>query len=93
MSPTANSLIKSDINLAHQTSYRVGGDAQWYAAPRNWSELEACFSWYQGKDLPLTLLGAGSNLLISDRGIPGLVLSTRYFRDYQFEEQNGLTKT
>jgi len=90
MSPRIASLIKSDINLSHQTSYRVGGDAQWYAAPRNWSELEACFSWYQDQDIPLTLLGAGSNLLISDRGIPGLVLSTRYFRDYQFEDQNGL---
>ncbi|MGK7896145.1 MAG: UDP-N-acetylmuramate dehydrogenase [Xenococcus sp. (in: cyanobacteria)] len=90
MSSTIASLIKSEINLANQTSYRVGGNAQWYAAPKNWSELEACFSWYQDRDLPLTLLGAGSNLLISDRGIPGLVLSTRHFRSYQFTEQNGL---
>ena len=90
MNPAIASLIKSDVNLANQTSYRVGGAAQWYAAPRNWSELEACFTWYVQQDIPLTLLGAGSNLLISDRGIPGLVISTRYFRNYQFEEQSGL---
>jgi len=38
----------------------------------------------------LTLLGAGSNLLISDRGIPGFVLSTRYFRSYEFDAETGL---
>ena len=87
---TSDDLIKTGISLANQTSYKVGGDAQWYAAPRNWSELEASFAWYQSQDVPLTLLGAGSNLLISDRGIPGLVLSTRYFRSYEFDTETGL---
>ncbi len=83
-------IVQSDISLANQTSYKVGGDAQWYAAPRNWDELEATFEWYQKQDLPLTLLGAGSNLLISDRGVAGLVISTRYFRNYQFDAATGL---
>ena len=83
-------IIQSGISLANQTSYKVGGDAQWYAAPRNWDELEATFEWYQNQDIPLTLLGAGSNLLISDRGIPGLIISTRYFRSYKFDAETGL---
>ncbi len=85
-----SNIIQSGISLANQTSYKVGGDAQWYAAPRNWDELEATFEWYQNRELPLTLLGAGSNLLISDRGIPGLVISTRYFRSYEFDAETGL---
>jgi UDP-N-acetylmuramate dehydrogenase len=85
-----DNLIQSGISLASQTSYKVGGDAQWYAAPRNWDELEASFEWYQSQDIPLTLLGAGSNLLISDRGLPGLVLSTRYFRGYEFNSETGI---
>ncbi|MEM6610649.1 MAG: UDP-N-acetylmuramate dehydrogenase [Cyanobacteria bacterium P01_C01_bin.72] len=85
-----NNLIQSQVSLANQTSYKVGGAAQWYAAPRNWAELEASFEWYQAQDIPLTLLGAGSNLLISDRGIPGLVLSTRYFRGYEFDPETGI---
>ena len=85
-----DNLIQSDVSLASQTSYKVGGDAQWYAAPRNWSELEASFEWYQAQDVPLTLLGAGSNLLISDRGLPGLVLSTRYFRSHNFDPETGI---
>ncbi len=83
-------LIQSHVSLAPQTSYRVGGKAQWYAAPKNWEHLESCFDWYQSQDIPLTLLGAGSNLLISDRGISGLVISTRYFRSYEFDEDTGL---
>ena len=83
-------LIQSGVSLASQTSYKVGGDAQWYAAPRNWEELEQSFEWYQSQDLPLTLLGAGSNLLISDRGLPGFVLSTRYFRSYEFNPETGI---
>ena len=85
-----DNLIQSSVSLASQTSYKVGGDAQWYAAPRNWSELEASFEWYQSQDMPLTLLGAGSNLLISDRGLPGFVLSTRYFRSYEFDPETGI---
>ena len=86
----SDNLIQSGVSLANQTSYKVGGDAQWYAAPRNWNELEASFEWYQSQDIPLTLLGAGSNLLISDRGIPGLVLSTHYFRSYEFNPETGI---
>jgi UDP-N-acetylmuramate dehydrogenase len=73
-------IIIPEVSLANLTSFRVGGLAQWYAAPRNWSELETVFTWYNDQNLPLTLLGAGSNLLISDRGVTGLVLSTRNWR-------------
>jgi UDP-N-acetylmuramate dehydrogenase len=90
MTTNTEYLIQSQIPLANYTSYRVGGNAQWYAAPKNWEQLEACFDWYQAQDIPLTLLGAGSNLLISDRGIPGLTISTRHFRDYQFDLESGL---
>lgn len=85
-----DNLIQKSVSLASQTSYKVGGAAQWYAAPRNWDELEASFTWYQSQDMPLTLLGAGSNLLISDRGLPGFVLSTRHFRSYEFNSETGI---
>jgi UDP-N-acetylmuramate dehydrogenase len=90
MTPPTNNLIQTGISLSDKTSYKVGGAAEWFAAPRNWDELAASFEWYLAQDIPLTLLGAGSNLLVSDRGIPGLVLSTRYFRDYQFNAETGL---
>lgn len=79
-------LIQGQVSLADHTTYRVGGAAEWYTAPRNRQELLAAFEWLADKNLPLTLLGAGSNLLISDQGIPGLVLSTRYLRQSYFDQ-------
>ncbi|ACK66563.1 UDP-N-acetylenolpyruvoylglucosamine reductase [Rippkaea orientalis PCC 8801] len=81
--------ILPNFSLADQTSYRVGGQAQWYAAPRSWEALQATFEWFQTQDMPLMLLGAGSNLLISDRGIDGLVLSTRFLRHRGFDAETG----
>ena len=88
--PGTDCLIKSDISLANFTSLRVGGTAQWYVAPKNNEEIEATFAWYQHQDLALTFLGAGSNLLVSDRGLPGLVVSTRHLRHYHFDETTGI---
>lgn len=82
-----NSLINPQISLANLTSFRVGGKAEWYTAPRNWSELEKIWEWYNKESLPLTIVGAGSNLLISDRGISGLVLNTRYWRHSHFDHE------
>ncbi len=95
MNPTAINLpgtdcrIEPQVPLANFTTYRVGGAAEWYVAPKNRTELQASFEWYQGQDLPLTLLGAGSNLLVSDRGLPGLVVSTRHLRHSVFDPETG----
>ena len=83
-------LIHSRVSLANHTSYRVGGEAQWYVEPKSWQEVEAVFEWLEPKQLPLTFLGAGSNLLVSDRGISGLVLNTRYLRHYQWDQEQNL---
>jgi len=53
------------------------------------ADLQATLAWAQTQLIGVTLLGAGSNLLISDRGLPGLVLSTRYLRDTWFNEAAG----
>ncbi len=81
--------IKAQVSLATLTSFRVGGPAEWYAAPRNLDQLKASFEYAQTRDLAITMLGAGSNLLISDRGIPGLVISTRHLRHSDFDPQTG----
>jgi len=82
-------LIKPHVTLAAHTSFRVGGPAQWYVTPQRFAELQASFEWAQAQALPITLLGAGSNLLISDRGLPGLVISTRRLRQNQFNLSSG----
>lgn len=82
-------LIKPHVSLADFTSFRVGGPAEWFVMPKRIEDLQASFSWAQTEGLPITLLGAGSNLLISDQGLPGLVICTRHLRHLEFQPETG----
>lgn len=84
-------VAKAQYSLAALTTFKVGGAAEWFAAPRSVSELQACVQWANAEGLPITRLGAGSNLLISDRGLPGLVICTRYLRHVSFDETGLVT--
>ncbi len=81
--------INSQVSLAGLTSFRVGGPAEWYVAPRSLEALQASFAWAQDEGVPVTLLGAGSNLLVSDRGLSGLVVATRYLKQVNFNAETG----
>lgn len=78
--------IQSGIPLAPLTTFRVGGKAEWYCEPRSHLELQQCLAWARAEGIPTTLLGAGSNLLISDAGLKGLVIGTRRLRGIQLLE-------
>jgi UDP-N-acetylmuramate dehydrogenase len=82
-------IIKPKISLSSYTSYRVGGPAEWYVAPRSLESLQASVEYAKEHELPITVLGAGSNLLVSDNGIPGLVIATRHMRYSNFESESG----
>jgi UDP-N-acetylmuramate dehydrogenase len=87
--PSIQGLIKPQISLSSLTSWRVGGPAEWYAAPRQTKDLLPIFEWATAQGLPVTLLGAGTNLLISDRGLSGLVICTRHLRQIDFDPTTG----
>ena len=63
--------------LAPYTTFRVGGPADWLVEPRSSDEILAALRFARAADVPVTLLGGGSNVLVSDRGIRGLVLRPR----------------
>ncbi len=79
--------LRSQVSLAKATTFRVGGPAEWYAEPDCLEGLEAAIAWADARSMPITPLGAGSNLLVSDRGIDGLVIATRNLRDIQVDEE------
>ncbi|MEA5448326.1 UDP-N-acetylmuramate dehydrogenase [Leptolyngbya sp. CCNP1308] len=83
--------LKSQVSLQPLTTFRVGGLAEWLAMPRHQSELEQVLDWAIASNIKITPLGAGSNLLISDRGIPGLVICTRRWRGTEFDEAGRVT--
>lgn len=81
--------IQQHVSLAKLTSFRVGGAAEFFIAPRTLDELQAALSWADQQSVPVTLIGAGSNLLISDRGLEGLVICMRGMKQVQFEAETG----
>jgi UDP-N-acetylmuramate dehydrogenase len=80
--------IQSQVSLAEMTTFRVGGSAEWFVAPKTLEQLQVSYAWAQEQKLPVTFLGAGSNLLISDQGLPGLVISTRYLRQQTLDSSS-----
>ncbi len=75
--------------LAKLTTFRVGGNAEYLFLPKTAGLLQAALQWARQKELPVTILGAGSNLLISDRGLSGLVICTRAMRHTEFDAVTG----
>jgi UDP-N-acetylmuramate dehydrogenase len=75
--PRSSQLIQKDIVLAPYTSWKVGGLAEYFALPTSVEELQDVLKWAKQNSIPVTVLGGGSNVLISDHGIKGLVLCLR----------------
>jgi UDP-N-acetylmuramate dehydrogenase len=81
--------IQARFTLAEHTTFKVGGFAEWFVAPQSIEDLQISYGWALENNLETTLLGAGSNLLISDQGLPGLIISTRHLKQHTFDEQTG----
>jgi UDP-N-acetylmuramate dehydrogenase len=67
-------LLQENIPLAPLTTFRIGGPARFFVEARTVGEVQEAVTFAQSKDLPLFVLGGGSNLVVSDSGWPGLVL-------------------
>lgn len=65
--------VRRDVPLAGMTTYKVGGAAQWFAEPEDLEELRSILA-IAPPNTPIVVLGRGSNVVISDRGVDGLVL-------------------
>jgi len=87
--PGTDCPLYAQLPLANLTSYRVGGPAEHYIAPHNGADLQAGLQSACAQGLPVTVLGAGSNLLIADHGISGLAIATRHLRDAHFDPETG----
>ncbi|HJK98511.1 MAG TPA: UDP-N-acetylmuramate dehydrogenase [Polyangiaceae bacterium LLY-WYZ-14_1] len=67
--------IRRNVPLAPRTSLRLGGTAELFAEVADEASLAELLAWADGQGLPVTLLGGGSNVVVPDAGIAGLVLS------------------
>ena len=84
--------LRSNIPLADFTTWRVGGPAQWLLEPASVDETLEALQWAQQEHLPCRVIGAGSNLLIHDDGLPGLTLSLRKLQGATLNADNGVVE-
>jgi UDP-N-acetylmuramate dehydrogenase len=66
--------VRANEPLARHTSFSIGGPADYYADVNHREELIALRRLATAQKLPVFFLGAGSNLLVSDKGMRGLVI-------------------
>lgn len=78
--------IRRDVLLAPLTTMKVGGPADYFATAATVEQLQGLVAWCHEVRLPYFVLGGGSNILISDRGVRGLVIDNRC-RQVRIEEQ------
>lgn len=74
---TIESMLSRAEPLARHTTYRVGGPAELFLHAESAAALVAAWRWARARGLPCTLLGGGSNVIIADRGLRGLVIKHR----------------
>jgi UDP-N-acetylmuramate dehydrogenase len=82
--------LRRSVGLADYTTWRVGGSAQWFAEPESALQLQALLAWAQAEGLPSLVIGAGSNLLVSDAGLEGLTLCNRRLQGAALDASTGL---
>jgi UDP-N-acetylenolpyruvoylglucosamine reductase len=66
--------IQRDYPLSRLTTIRTGGSAELFARPGTVAELEAVLAWAAERGAEVGVVGSGSNLLIADEGVRGLVV-------------------
>ena len=69
--------VKTNVPLASYTSARIGGPADIFISADTAAELARVVKLLWKQELPFTLLGGGSNVLVSDKGIRGVVVLNR----------------
>ena len=74
--------VRAKYPLKDKTTFRIGGRAQFFSEPGDLTELKSLLRVAKRNKVPVFILGAGSNLLISDKGVKGLVikLGSAYFK-------------
>jgi UDP-N-acetylmuramate dehydrogenase len=82
--------LEKNISLSNFTTWRIGGPAEWIAQPKNIEEIKYLINWINNKKIPCNIIGAGSNLLINDKGIKGLSLCMRNLKGIQIDKSSGI---
>ena len=90
--PSCHPALRQGVGLQPFTTWKVGGPAEWFAEPGEVDELVSLAAWAQAQGLSLRCIGAGSNLLIADSGLPGLTICNRRLQGSRLDAASGLVE-
>ncbi|MBP7770842.1 MAG: UDP-N-acetylmuramate dehydrogenase [Candidatus Pacebacteria bacterium] len=66
--------IRTQVALAPLTTFSIGGPAAYFAEAANVEDIKEAYAYAKGKNLPVVVLGGGSNMVVPDEGLNALVL-------------------
>ena len=69
--------VRTDEPMEHHTSFRIGGPADLFVEPAGLDDLIVALEILKGHQVPVMIVGAGTNMLVRDGGIRGAVISLR----------------
>lgn len=87
-----NKNFKKNIPLKKHTTFRIGGLAKFFYSANNKKDLIKAIEAAKELDIPVFVLGGGSNLLVSDKGFDGLVIKMD-FNDFKIQGTKVVSET
>jgi len=84
--------IQANVSLKEYNTWKVGGVAEFLSLPNTVEDIKTSINWAKENKYEITLLGDGSNVLIHDEGIKGLVICLKKINGVEGTEENGNLK-
>ena len=81
-------LITEKEELKKHNWWKIGGPAEYFCQPKNSEELKKALQWAKSQQKKWTVLGRGTNVLISDLGVKGLVISTAQLQSCEIKKSS-----
>jgi UDP-N-acetylmuramate dehydrogenase len=85
-------ILSENCNLSSYTTIKVGGVAEYFAEPRSIEEFSYLMKWANLNKQKCQIIGAGSNLLINNIFIKGLVVCTKKMKSLDIEPYTGIVE-
>ena len=84
--------IREKSELKPLSRWQTGGPADYFCRPENPEELREALLWSEKNRQKVSVIGGGTNVLISDEGVEGLVIATEKLSAFEMKEERGALK-
>ena len=84
---TGKDNVRINEPMKNHTTFKIGGPAQYYVTPESVTQIQEVVSLCRNMNIPLHVIGNGSNILVGDDGVDGVVLALfNTFSDYEIKD-------